>query len=105
MYFFMFYVLLDNLFRRVRIIINLFIVLKELMNFDWDNEEEYSFVEKVMLKVLGKDRLLGWKIIGLREVVILFRVKIQEQMRLEELKRLEGLKKQVEQIQIVIVVV
>lgn len=91
----------DNSLRRVRIITNPPIALKEPMNFDRDNEEEYSLVEKVTLKALGKDRLPGWKITGPREAVTPLRVKIQEQMRLEELKRLEGLKKQAEQTQTV----
>ncbi|KAK0709111.1 hypothetical protein B0T26DRAFT_813939 [Lasiosphaeria miniovina] len=49
----------------------------------------YSLVEQVALRALGKDRLKDWKIAAAREEFIPERVRIQERMKLEELKRLE----------------
>lgn len=81
----------SNALRRVRIITNPAVSLKEPFCFDRE-DGNYSLVEQFTLRALGKDRLRGWKITGPREGVVPERVKIQERMRQEELKRLEELK-------------
>ena len=78
----------SNAKRNVRIITNPRVFLNEPFNFDRE-DGNYSFVERVTLRALGKDRLSGWKITGAREAVIPERIRIQERMKLEELKRLE----------------
>ncbi|KAM7223749.1 ribonucleoside-diphosphate reductase large subunit [Rhypophila decipiens] len=78
----------SNAKRNVRIITNPKVALNEPFNFDRE-DGNYSLVEQVTLRALGKDRLKGWKITMPREEVIPERVRIQERMRLEELKRLE----------------
>lgn len=82
----------SNSKRQVRIITNPKVALNKPFNFDRE-DGDYSLVEQVTLRALGKDRLEGWKITHSREEVIPERVRIQERMRLEELKRLEEEKK------------
>ncbi|KAL2019695.1 hypothetical protein VTK56DRAFT_9314 [Thermocarpiscus australiensis] len=82
----------SNSLRRVRIITNPPVSLREPFCFDRE-DGNYSLVEQVTLRALGKDRLSGWKITAPRERVVPERVKIQERMKQEELKRLEELKK------------
>lgn len=86
----------SNALRRVRIIINPAVSLKEEHNFDRE-DGNYSLVEQFTLKALGKERLPGWKATGPRETVIPARLQMQEQMRQEELKRLAALKAKEEQ--------
>lgn len=82
----------DNSLRRVRIITNPPVSLKEPFNFDRE-DGNYSLVERKTLKSLGKDRLEGWKITMPREGVLPERLRIQEAMRQEELRRLAEIKK------------
>ncbi|KAL2259154.1 hypothetical protein VTK26DRAFT_7263 [Humicola hyalothermophila] len=78
----------SNALRKVRIITNPPVSLKEPFCFDRE-DGNYSLVEQVTLRALGKERLSGWKIAGPRERVVPERVKIQERMKVEELRRLE----------------
>ncbi|KXX82566.1 Ribonucleoside-diphosphate reductase large subunit [Madurella mycetomatis] len=82
----------SNALRKVRIITNPPVSLREPFCFDRE-DGNYSLVEQVTLRALGKERLSGWKITGPREGVVPERVRIQERMRMEELKRLEELKR------------
>ena len=82
-----------NALRIPRIITNPPVLLKEPFNFDRQNPEDYSIVEKKTLKELGVRRLPGWRIKGERSVVVPKRVRIQAEMRAQELKRLEGASK------------
>ena len=77
-----------NSLRIPRIITNPPVLLKEPFDFDREDSEEYSLVEKKTLKELGVERLHEWKIRGQRRVVIPDRVRIQAQMRAHELERL-----------------
>lgn len=79
-----------NALRIPRIITNPPVLLKEPFNFDRQNPEDYSIVEKKTLKELGVHRLPGWRIKGERRVVVPERVRIQAEMRAQELKRLAG---------------
>ena len=81
----------SNALRRVRIITNPPVSLTQPHCFDRE-DGDYSLVEQVTMRSLGKERLDGWKIAGPRERVVPARVRIQEEMRLAELKRLEDLK-------------
>lgn len=82
----------SNALRNVRIITNPPVFLREPFCFDRE-DGNYSLVEQVTLRALGKERLSGWKIAGPREGVVPERVKIQERMKMEELRRLEEVKK------------
>jgi len=81
----------SNALRRVRIITNPPVSLREPHNFDRDDPSQYSLVEQVTLRALGKERLSGWKIQGERERIVPERMKAQEQMRLDEIRRLAEL--------------
>ncbi|CAJ2510036.1 Uu.00g059360.m01.CDS01 [Anthostomella pinea] len=79
----------SNALRRVRIITNPPVSLREPHCFD-RADGDYSLVErKTMQDVDGEERLKGWRITKPREGVVPQRVRIQEEMRLAELKRLE----------------
>jgi hypothetical protein len=78
----------SNPLRKVRIITNPPISLKEPFCFDRE-DGQYTLVEQVTMKALGKESLPGWKIAAPREGVVPERVKRQERMKMEELKRLE----------------
>lgn len=78
-----------NALRIPRIITNPPVLLKEPFNFDRENPDDYSIVERKALSALGVDRLPGWKIKGERKVIVPARVRIQAEMRTAELKRLE----------------
>ena len=86
----------SNALRKVRIIINPAVSLKQEHNFDRE-DGNYSLVEQFTLKALGKERLPGWKATGPRETVVPARLQMQEQMKQEELKRLAALKAKEEQ--------
>ena len=79
-----------NALRIPRIITNPPVLLKQPFNFDRENPDDYSLVEKKTLKELGVDSLPGWKITGERRVIVPERVRIQAEMREKELKRLAG---------------
>lgn len=81
----------SNALRRVRIITNPPVSLREPHCFDRE-DGNYSLVEQATMRALGKERLDGWKITAPREGVVPERVRIQERMKQEELKRLEELK-------------
>lgn len=79
-----------NSLRQVRIITNPRVALKEPFNFDRDDPNEYSLVERKTLQALGVDRLRGWKIVGERENVVPERVRIQAEMKKKEEERLRA---------------
>jgi len=78
----------SNPLRKVRIITNPPVSLKEPFCFD-RADGNYSLVERTTMRALGKERLDGWAIAAPREKVVPERVRIQERMKMEELKRLE----------------
>ncbi|KAI1113339.1 dihydrofolate reductase-like domain-containing protein [Nemania sp. NC0429] len=83
----------DNALRRVRIITNPPVSLKEPHCFD-RADGNYSLVElKTMRGIGGEEKLKGWKTTGPREGVVPERVRIQEAMKLEEMKRIEEQRK------------
>ncbi|KAI0542283.1 hypothetical protein GGR58DRAFT_453388 [Xylaria digitata] len=82
----------DNALRRVRIITNPPVSLKEPHCFDRE-DGNYSLVERRTMKSIGEGKLKGWKIAAPREGVIPQRVRIQEAMKQEEMKRMEEQRK------------
>lgn len=79
-----------NSLRQVRVITNPRVALKEPFNFDRDDPNEYSLVERKTLQALGVDRLPGWKIVGERETVVPERIRIQAEMKKKEEERLRA---------------
>ncbi|KIJ62599.1 hypothetical protein HYDPIDRAFT_114250 [Hydnomerulius pinastri MD-312] len=79
-----------NHLRIPRVITNPPVALKEPFNFNRENPDEYSLVEKKTLKALGVDRL-DYKIAAERRQVVPERVRIQQKMLEEERKRLAEL--------------
>ncbi len=80
-----------NYLRIPRIITNPPVFLKEPFNFDRENPEEYSLVERKTLKALGVDRF-PFKPTTERRFVTPARVLRQQKMLEEEKKRLEALR-------------
>ncbi|KAI2637351.1 hypothetical protein GGS21DRAFT_473353 [Xylaria nigripes] len=83
----------DNSLRRIRIITNPPVSLREPHRFDRP-DGNYSLVERKTMRGIGEENLKGWKITAPREGVIPERVRMQERMKLDELKRMEGQTKQ-----------
>ncbi|EGN98483.1 hypothetical protein SERLA73DRAFT_110000 [Serpula lacrymans var. lacrymans S7.3] len=81
-----------NHLRIPRVITNPPVALKEPFNFNRENPDDYSLVEKKTLKALGVDKL-DFQIKTERREVVPLRVKIQQQMLEEEKKRLAELAK------------
>ena len=81
----------SNALRRVRIITNPPVNLREPHCFDRE-DGRYSLVEQKTLRGIGKERLEGWRITGPREAVVPERVRIQEAMKRDEIRRLEEIK-------------
>jgi hypothetical protein len=65
-------------------------VYMEPFNFDREDPEEYSIVERKTLKELGDDCLCGWQITGKRERLLSGRIDIQCRMREIEKPRMDG---------------
>ena len=81
-----------NYTRIPRIITNPPVSLKEPFNFDRENPEEYSLVERKTLKALGVDRF-PYKITTERRRIVPARLLLQQKMKEEEeRRRLEALK-------------
>jgi hypothetical protein len=80
----------NNMLRKVRVITNPPVSVKEPFVFD-RADGNYSAVERKTLKALGKDRLEGWKIEAERQFIVPERVKIQEAMKRKEEERLREL--------------
>ncbi|KAI0400984.1 hypothetical protein F4802DRAFT_461549 [Xylaria palmicola] len=78
----------DNALRRVRIITNPPVSLREPHCFDRE-DGDYSLVERKTILSIGEDKLKGWKALGPRESVVPKRIRIQEEMKREEMRRLE----------------
>lgn len=79
-----------NSLRVPRVITNPLTSAKEPFNFDRENPEDYSLVERKTLKELGVERLKGWKITGQREAIVPERLKVHARMREAEERRLRG---------------
>ena len=83
----------QNLLRRVRVITNPPVSLKEPFNFNREKKEDYSLVELKTLKDLGMPDGLGdWKITNERRGWTPNRMKRMEEMKRKELERLQALK-------------
>ncbi|KAF9474296.1 hypothetical protein BDN70DRAFT_815882 [Pholiota conissans] len=80
-----------NYLRIPRIITNPPVALREPFNFNRDDPEEYSLVERKTLKALGVDKL-PFEITTERKYVTPARVLRQQKMMEEEKRRLEALK-------------
>ncbi|EIW80897.1 hypothetical protein CONPUDRAFT_123655 [Coniophora puteana RWD-64-598 SS2] len=76
-----------NHLRIPRVITNPPVALKEPFNFNRENPDDFSLVEKKTLKALGVDRL-DFKIQTERRQVVPERVRIQQKMMEDEKKRL-----------------
>ncbi|KAG8805494.1 hypothetical protein FRC17_005481 [Serendipita sp. 399] len=94
-----------NLLRTHRIITNPPVGLREPFNYDRENRDDYSLVERKTLKEIGKllktegkiasetdvnNGLKGWRITGERRRIVPERVRVQEEMKLKEEARLRG---------------
>lgn len=90
----------SNSLRNVRIITNPPVSLREPMNFDREDESEYSYVERKTLRALGVDRLQGWKVTGSRDEVIPERLRRMARMKEEELQRLKDLEAKAAGVQV-----
>ena len=77
----------QNMLREPRFLTNPPLFLKEPMNFNRDNKEDFSLIELAVLKALGVERL-DYKPTAPREEVIPERVLRQRAMLEEEKKRL-----------------
>jgi hypothetical protein len=81
-----------NLLRRVRVITNPPVSLKEPFNFSREKKEDYSLVELKTLRDLGMpDGLEGWKTTAPRKGWISQRVRDWEEMKRREQERLGSL--------------
>ena len=81
----------NNMLRKVRVITNPPVSVKEPFNFD-RADGNYSAVERKTLRDLGKERLEGWKIAQPRQRIVPERIRVQERMKREEEERLRKLK-------------
>lgn len=79
-----------NRLRVPRVITNPLISAREPFNFDRENPEDYSLVERKTLRALGVERLEGWRITGERAVVVPERLRVHAAMKEAEDKRLRG---------------
>jgi hypothetical protein len=81
-----------NLLRKVRIITNPPVSLKEPFCFDRADSKDYSLVEQKTLNDLGMPNgIPGWKITSPRRGWIPKRVQRMQEMKRKELERLNGL--------------
>ena len=84
-----------NLLRKIRVITNPPVCLKEPFNFNRERKEDYSLVELKTLRDLGMPDGLGdWKIQGERKPWVPSRLKRMEEMKRKELERLRSLEVQ-----------
>ena len=81
----------NNRLRKVRVITNPPVSLKEPFRFDRE-DGDFSVVERKTLRALGKERLDGWKIQGERQRIVPERVRVQMEMKRKEEERLNRLK-------------
>ncbi|KAF3804067.1 hypothetical protein GCG54_00007860 [Colletotrichum gloeosporioides] len=79
-----------NQLRKLRIITNPPVSLREPHRFHRPDGSKFSLVEQATLRALGAESLPEWGITAPRERVIPERLKIQERMKQEELKRLQA---------------
>ncbi|KAG7117683.1 hypothetical protein HYQ45_015777 [Verticillium longisporum] len=76
-----------NPLRRLRVITNPPVLLREPQRFD-RRDAAYSLVEQVTLRALGAEALPGWRIAAPRELRVPNRLKVQQRMKEEALRRL-----------------
>ena len=76
-----------NFLRIPRVITNPPVGMREPFNFNRENPDDYSLVEKKPLKALGVDKL-DFKIASERRRVVPLRIQIQQKMMEEEKQRL-----------------
>jgi hypothetical protein len=81
----------NNMLRKVRVITNPPVSVKEPFNFD-RADGNYSAVERKTLRDLGKERLNGWGITWPRQGIVPERIRVQERMKREEEERLRKVK-------------
>jgi len=81
----------NNQLRKVRVITNPPVSIKEPFCFDRE-DGDYSLVERKTMRALGKERLEGWRIQGERQGIVPERVKIQMALKKKEEERLGKLK-------------
>ncbi|KAF2466804.1 uncharacterized protein BDR25DRAFT_236634 [Lindgomyces ingoldianus] len=81
----------NNQLRQVRVITNPPVSIKQPFVFDRE-DGDYSVVERKTMRVLGKERLEGWKITSERQGIVPERVRIQQEMKRKEEERLRALK-------------
>lgn len=79
-----------NHLRIPRVITNPLVASKEPFNFNRENPEDYSLIEKTTLKALSVDRL-DYRITTGRRQVVPERVRVQQKMLEEERKRVREL--------------
>jgi hypothetical protein len=82
----------NNELRKVRVITNPPVSVKEPFVFDRESQEQFSVVERKTLKALGKERLDGWKIQAERQGIVPARVRLQMEMKRKEEERLRALR-------------
>ncbi|KAF2738021.1 hypothetical protein EJ04DRAFT_460382 [Polyplosphaeria fusca] len=80
----------NNQLRRVRVITNPPVSIKEPFCFDRE-DGDYSVVERKTMRAVGKERLAGWRISEERRGIVPARVRIQEEMKRKEAERLKKL--------------
>lgn len=78
----------NNMLRKVRVITNPPVSIKDPFVFD-RADGNYSPVERKTLRALGKDRLEGWKIEGERQMLVPERLRIQAAMKRKEEERIK----------------
>lgn len=77
----------NNMLRKVRVITNPPVSVKEPFNFN-RSDGQYSYVERKTLKVLGKENLDGWKITAERQGIVPDSTKAKAEMKRLEKERL-----------------
>jgi len=81
----------NNLLRKVRVITNPPVSLKEPFCFNRENPKDYNLVEQKTLKELGMlEGLKDWKITGPRREWNSRRMQRHHAMKLKEIERLKG---------------
>ena len=85
----------NNMLRKVRVITNPPVSIREPFCFDRE-DGGYSAVERKTLKALGKERLEGWRIKGERQRLVPERVRLQMEMKRKEEERLKKLEQSAE---------
>ncbi|KAF1973507.1 hypothetical protein BU23DRAFT_598917 [Bimuria novae-zelandiae CBS 107.79] len=78
----------NNTLRKVRVITNPPVSVKEPFCFDREDEGAYSVVERKTLRALGRSRLEGWRVQGGRERIVPDSARVKAEMKKAEEARL-----------------